>query len=110
MELSFASSDLEKVCSDPDEARKKYGQACSKKLQSCIKVLESAANVSELPRLYGLHDLKGDRIGQKAFSLDKSVRLVFAPGMDGTPRKSDGGIDWQCVTIVSIEYIGNYHD
>ena len=61
-------------------------------------------------RLNGLHDLKGDRIGQKAFSLDKSVRLVFAPGTNETPRKDDGGVDWRRVTIVSIEYIGNYHD
>jgi proteic killer suppression protein len=26
------------------------------------------------------------------------------------PRRDDASIDWSAVTIVSIEYIGDYHD
>jgi len=35
---------------------------------------------------------------------------VFAPANDPSPTTTDGGIDWTLVTIVSIEYIGDYHD
>jgi proteic killer suppression protein len=35
---------------------------------------------------------------------------VFAPANDPVPRRDDASIDWSAVTIVRIEYIGDYHD
>jgi proteic killer suppression protein len=37
-------------------------------------------------------------------------RLVFAPANDPVPRRTDASIDWFSVTIILIEWIGNYHD
>jgi proteic killer suppression protein len=56
------------------------------------------------------HPLKGDRDGEFALDLAGGRRLVFAPANDPLPRNTDGSIDWSRVTIVSIEYIGDYHD
>ena len=37
-------------------------------------------------------------------------RLTFVPAHNPCPATPDGGIDWAQVTIVTIEYIGDYHD
>ena len=110
MQIFFASSDIERMCKDKAVAIKSLGLECSKKMQRYLSMLQAAQRVSDLPRIGKLHDLTGDRIGQKAFWLDKKMRLVFASGNVPTPLKEDGGIDWTSVTIVSIEFIGNYHD
>lgn len=34
----------------------------------------------------------------------------FAPDHDPCPTRHDGSIEWSNVTIISIEYIGDYHD
>lgn len=110
MQILFANSDIAEICGDTAVAKRKIGQACTKKLQRYLSMLQAAERVSAMPRLGGLHDLVGDRAGQKAFKLDEKTRLVFASGHKPEPRKADGGIDWTSVTIVSIEFIGNYHD
>lgn len=110
MQILFANSDIAEICEDSAMAKRKIGQACTKKLQRYLSMLQAAEKVSDMPPLGGLHDLVGDRAGQKAFWLDEKMRLVFASGHKPEPRKADGGIDWTAVTIVSIEFIGNYHD
>jgi hypothetical protein len=37
-------------------------------------------------------------------------RLVFSPANCPSPTYADGSTDWTQVTIVCIEYIGDYHD
>ena len=59
-------------------AKRKIGQACTKKLQRYLSTLQAAEKVSDVPPIGGLHDLVGDRAGQKAFWLDEKMRLVFA--------------------------------
>jgi len=36
-------------------------------------------------------------------------RLVFSPDHDPRPELPDGGLDWQKVTKIVIEGIGDYH-
>ena len=110
MQILFASSDIEEICKNETKAVRKLGSICCKKLKIYLSVLQAAQRVSDLPKIGRLHDLTGDRDGQKAFWLDKKMRLVFAPGNEPVPFKEDGGINWTAVTIVRIEYIGNYHD
>lgn len=110
MQIKFATSEIERLCSDETTAIKNLGSTCAKKLQRYISMLCAAETVADLPKIGHLHDLKGDRSSQKAFSLDRKMRLVFAPGNDPKPLKEDGSVDWVSVTIVRIEYIGNYHD
>ncbi|MEY2839522.1 MAG: hypothetical protein RJB60_1821, partial [Pseudomonadota bacterium] len=51
-----------------------------------------------------------ERTGQFALDLAGGWRLVFAPAHDPCPEREGGGIDWAQVTIICIEYIGDYHD
>jgi proteic killer suppression protein len=53
--------------------------------------------------------LTGDRAGQFALDLAAGWRLVFAPADEPIPRRADASIDWPTVTIVCIEFIGDYH-
>lgn len=90
-------------------AVKKLGSACARKLQNRLGDLEAASCVSEL--VAGRpHALRGDRAGQYAVDLAGGYRLVFAPANDPAPRREDHSIDWSRVTIISIEYIGDYHE
>jgi proteic killer suppression protein len=90
-------------------AVRKLGGACARKLRSRLGDLEAAGCVSEL--VAGRpHPLHGDREGQYAVDLAGGFRLVFAPANAPIPRREDHSIDWSRVTIVNIEYIGDYHE
>ncbi|MBL1260299.1 MAG: type II toxin-antitoxin system RelE/ParE family toxin [Thiotrichaceae bacterium] len=109
MEIRFKDKKLRRLCEERVVAEKKLGAACARKLRARLSDLEAASVVTELPA-GNPHPLKGDRAGQFSLNLAGGWRLVFAPANDPCPRHVDGGIDWSQVTIVSIEYIGDYHD
>lgn len=90
-------------------AEKDLGLVCARKLRNRLSDLEAAQRVTELVA-GNPHPLKGNRAGQFALDLAGGWRLVFAPAHDPCPTRPDGGIDWSHVTIVRIEYIGDYHD
>ena len=109
MEIRFKDKKLRRLCEERTVAERKFGTACARKLNARLSDLEAAVVVTELPA-GNPHPLKGDRAGQFALNLAGGWRLVFAPANDPCPRQVDGGINWSQVTIVTIEYIGNYHD
>ena len=87
---------------------RKLGAECASKLLLRLQQLEAVAQVSEL--IAGNpHPLKGDWAGHMALSLAGGYRLVFASANDPRPTNTDGSIHWGHVTIVRIEYIGDYH-
>ena len=77
--------------------------------QQRLQALEAAARVTDLVA-GNPHPLKGDRYGEFALDLAGGWRLTFVPAHNPCPASPDGGIDWAQVTIVTIEYIGDYHD
>ena len=85
------------------------GASCARKLRSRLSDLEAASRVTDLVA-GNPHPLKGGRQGQFALNLAGGWRLVFSPANDPNPTHDDGGINWSQVTIVSIEFIGDYHD
>lgn len=109
MEIQFKNQKIRDLCEKRAVAEKKLGAACARKLRLRLSELEAACRVSELV-IGNPHPLTGDRAGQFALDLAGGRRLVFAPSNDPCPHRPDGGIDWTQVTIVSIEYIGDYHD
>ncbi|ENO7534434.1 type II toxin-antitoxin system RelE/ParE family toxin [Morganella morganii] len=109
MEILFENSKIQKICEQKKEAEKKLGSICARKLRTRLSDLESASRVTDLVA-GSPHPLKGDRAGQFALSLHGGYRLVFSPSNDPCPTTPDGAIDWDKVTIVCIEYIGDYHD
>lgn len=109
MEILYKDKKIRELCEKQTAAEKKLGAACARKLKLRLLALQAAARVSELVA-GNPHPLKGDRHGQFALDLAGGWRLVFAPANEPCPTRPDGGVDWSEVTIVSIEYIGDYHD
>ena len=109
MDIRFRDKKLRELCEKRAVAEKRLGSVCARKLLSRLQELEAASSVSDLIAS-NPHPLKGDRHGQFALDLAGGWRLVFAPANAPCPTRPDGSIDWTNVTIVSIEYIGDYHD
>lgn len=109
MEIRFKDKGLRELCEKSSFAVKKLGDAGARKLQVRLADLSAASNVTELIAGHP-HPLKGARLGQFAVDLAGGWRLVFAPANEPIPRKRDASIDWSAVTIVCIEFIGDYHD
>ncbi|ADE13930.1 killer suppression protein HigA, putative [Nitrosococcus halophilus Nc 4] len=109
MEILFGNKKVRELCEQRRIAEKKLGTQCARKLRARLSDLEAVSRVTELVA-GNPHPLKGDRQGQFALDLAGGWRLVFSPANEPCPMKDDGGIDWAQVTIVCIEYIGDYHD
>lgn len=108
MEIKFRNKKLRELCEKRREAEKKLGSACARKLRARLDDLDSSSCVTELVA-GNPHPLKGDRDGQFALTLTGGWRLVFSPGNEPCPLRPDGSIDWIEVTIICIEFIGDYH-
>lgn len=109
MEILFRDKKIRDLCEKRAVAEKKLGSVCAQKLRARLSDLEAAAAVTGLVT-GNPHPLKGDRKGQFALNLAGGYRLVFRPAHDPCPRDIAGGIDWSQVTIICIEFIGDYHD
>jgi toxin HigB-1 len=109
MEIRFGNKKLQTLCESGDEAARRLGVASARKLRARLGDLKAAAAVSDL--VAGRpHQLSRDRDGQFSVDLAGGQRLVFSPAHDVLPKTDDDAIDWAQVTIVRIEYIGDYHD
>lgn len=109
MQVRFKNKGLREICEKQATAARKLGPVAARKLRTRLADIEATERVTDL--LAGNpHPMKGDRLGQFALDLAGGLRLVFAPANDPIPRKGDASIDWSHVTIVSIEFIGDYHD
>jgi proteic killer suppression protein len=109
LEIKFKDKTLQALCEKQHVAVQKLGSACAHKLRTRLADLAAASRVSDLVAGHP-HPLSGDLHGQFALNLTGGWRLVFAPANDPVPRRDDASIDWSAVTIVRIEYIGDYHD
>lgn len=109
MNIGFANKKLRKLCEKSAVAQKELGTDCARKLKTRMDDLEAASCVADLVA-GNPHPLRGDRAGQFSVDLAGGWRLVFAPDNEPCPHREDGSIDWSAVTIICIEYIGDYHD
>lgn len=109
MKVNFKDKKIRELCEKQAVAEKKLGAACSRKLRNRLSDLEAVDRVADLVA-GNPHPLKGNRAGQFALDLAGGWRLVLAPDHNPCPTRPDGGVDWFQVTIVCIEYIGDYHD
>lgn len=109
MEIKFKDKKLQMLCEKQQVAVKKLGSACAHKLRTRLADLAAAFRVSDLVAGHP-HPLSGELQGKFALDLTGGWRLVFAPANEPVPRRDDASIDWSAVTIVRIEYIGDYHD
>jgi len=109
LKFNFKDKKIRELCEKQAAATKKLGATCARKLRVRLDDLEAASCVTELTA-GNPHPLKGDRMGQFALDLAGGFRLVFAPDQDPLPVNKDESIDWSQITIICIEFIGDYHD
>lgn len=109
MEIRFKDNKLRSLCEKQAVAVKQLGALGARKLRLRLTELRATEHVRALP-VGKPHPLKGKRAGQLAISLHDGQRLVFSSAHIPCPELQDGSIDWQRVTIICIEYIGDYHD
>ena len=111
MEISFQSKKLAKVCCSAKELQAKHGKRMAEKIQQRLaelQAVETLADMRELPAAH-CHELSANFAGMLAVYLIHPDRLVFSPDHDPRPELPDGGLDWQKVTKIVIEGIGDYH-
>jgi proteic killer suppression protein len=79
MKVLFSTRELQQWHLDYRMAQRSLGKDLARKYIQRVDVLMDADNVPQLLLVPGLkcHQLKGDRKGQWAISLDQSHRLIF---------------------------------
>ena len=103
MEIIFANSQIEKLCTSPERAVKKYGARCARILLDRMRQMRLAENIRELSQQSGhFHALTGERKGQWACNLLGGLRLVFVPGARGEMVLKE-------ITYLTITEIVDYH-
>ncbi len=103
MEILFANSQIEKLCTSPERAVKKYGARCARILLDRMRQMRLAENIRELSQQSGhFHALTGERKGQWACNLLGGLRLVFVPGARGEMVLKE-------ITYLTITEIVDYH-
>ena len=84
MEILFANSQIEKLCTSEPAAIKKLGARCAEILLRRLRQMRDAKDLETLTRIPGhYHPLTADRKGQWACRLQGGLRLVFVPGARG---------------------------
>jgi proteic killer suppression protein len=110
MEITYANSRIQKICTNDKVAQKILGRMCAGILKDRLEDIEGAENLEKLRFAPGhYHELAGDRKGQLACSLLGLTRLIFSPGNVPRPTKNDGGLDWSKITKIEHIEIVNYH-
>lgn len=79
MQIQYKTRSLEKICSIPREAERRYSKVMAEKIHHRIDELTAAQTVEEMVRfrIGRCHPLTGDRNGQYAVDLVHPYRLVF---------------------------------
>ena len=72
--------------------------------------IDAAVALSDIRGLKGrCEELVGDRAGELSVRLSKNYRLIFKPQHNPIPVQEDGGLDWNGVTVVTVEEVVDYH-
>lgn len=109
MDIHFASPNEERLCTEMSFAKRKLGAAVAKVLAKRIDQLRAAPHLAAV--VFGKpHPLHRNYAGCFGIWLDGAHRVVVRPSNDPLSRLADGSVDRQQVTIVCIEFIGDYHD
>ncbi len=110
MEIVFKTNKLKKQLTVSKDLLKTLGQR-AKKVNQRIEELKAAENLSIMGLIPAAkcHELKGNRKGQLAVKVSDNYRLIFEPNHDPTPRKEDGGLNWEQITVIKILEIKDYH-
>lgn len=98
MRIDFRNRRIEKVCTDADAARKKYGADVARRIEQRMAEIDAADTVEMMIQFHigRCHALTGNRQGQYAVDLVHPPRMVFTK-------------DGETVQVATIEKIVDYH-
>lgn len=110
MNITFKDKKLETYANNDSKGKKKLGAVRFKKFKMRIDALLAAKTLEDLRYLQGkYHELKEDRKGQWACSLDGGYRLIFEPHENPIPENEAGQYLWIEIKGVEVVEIVNYH-
>jgi proteic killer suppression protein len=110
MEITYANSKIQKICTNDKIAQKVLGKNCASILRVRLKDMQKAESLEKLRFAPGhYHELIGDRKGQLACNLLGRTRLIFSSAEPPHPKKDDGGLDWSKITKIEHIEIIDYH-
>ena len=73
-----------------------------------LKAAENLSDISRLPPAR-CHELSGKRKGQFSVDLEHPYRLLFIVDNNPSPKREDGGLDWNGVTKIKVIEIADTH-
>lgn len=111
MLISFKNRRLEKEFCDEKTLKRKWGTEQAKLIARRLTELAAAENLETLRKLSQVraHELSGNRRGQVSLDVKHPYRLLIIPDHEETPRKEDGGLDWQKITKVRVLGVEDIH-
>jgi proteic killer suppression protein len=111
MLICFKDGKLEKYFCDERTLKRKWGAEQAKLIARRLTELAAAENLETLKKLPQVraHELAGDRAGQISLDVKSPYRLLVTPDHEETPRKEDGGLDWQKITKVKVLGVEDTH-
>ena len=111
MEVSFATKSMQKRCSEEKAMQKQWGKKLARKLKQRLTELVAATTLQDICRTppARCHELKGNRKGQLSVDLEHPYRLIFRPDHSPSPRRKEGGLDWNSVTKVIVIEVADTH-
>jgi plasmid maintenance system killer protein len=111
VEIVFESDKFREQCNNFKLLVREQGADRAKRIRRRLDDLRAAAMLAEMRNLPGrCHELKGDRAGQLSLDLDHPYRLIFEVANEPSPRKPDGGLDWEHVTAIRILGVEDTHE
>ncbi len=111
MLISFKDRKLEKDFCDEKALKRKWGAEQAKLIARRLTELAAAENLETLRKLPQVraHELSGVRAGQISLDVKYPYRLLVTSDHEETPRKEDGGLDWQKITKVKVLGVEDTH-
>ena len=111
MRISFINKKLAKILCNEKEIVRTYGTDNGRRIGLRLKQIDDADNLVELSKLpqTRVHELSGDRNEQISVDVKHPYRLLLRSDHDETPRKADGGLDWNRITKVVVLDITDTH-
>jgi len=111
MEVSFINRKLAKLLGSQKDMIRTYGPDNGKRIGLRLQNIADATNLAEFARIphTRVHELKADREEQISVDVKHPYRLLLRSGHDDTPRKEDGGLDWERITKVIVIAIKDTH-
>lgn len=111
MLITFRNKKLGKELCDEKTLKRRWGPEQAKLIARRLTELAAAENLETLRKLPQVraHELSGARAGQISLDVKQPYRLLIISDHEETPRKEDGGLDWQRTTKIKILGVENIH-